>query len=97
VSIRSIHIHESHTYLSGPATFAWQDAYDALNSPEFPNNVNVPGKDTKGAGKNRSSAIMSNGKAIRLWPEFEYRTFESTARDLGEQLVKDGYLQVVKA
>lgn len=63
-------------------------------APEFPNNLNVPEKDTEGAGENKWPATTSNAKAIRPWPEFKYRAFESTARNLDEQLVKDGYLQV---
>ena len=38
---------------------------------------------------------MSNGNAIKLWPEFQYRPFETSIRELGEQLIKDGFLQVV--
>ena len=87
--------YESHAYhLYLPATYAWQDFYDALNSPEFPKTI-TPGKDTKGAGKNKSPAILSNAKAVKLWPEFKYRTFETTVKDMGDQLIKGGYIPVV--
>jgi len=76
------------------ATFAWQDFYDVLNGPEFPKTI-TPGKDTKGAGKYKSSATLSNAKAVKLWPEFKYRAFETTVKDMGDQLIKDGYLPVV--
>ena len=90
----SISFYESHAYHSRrPATFAWQDFYDVFNGPEFPK-TSTPGKDTKGAGKNKSPAILSNAKAVKLWPEFKYRTFETTAKDMGDQLVKGGYIPV---
>ena len=86
---------ESHAYHSRrPATFAWQDLYDVLNGPEFPKTI-TPGKDTKGAGKNKSPAILSNATAVKLWPEFKYRAFETTAKDMGDQLIRDGYIPVV--
>jgi hypothetical protein len=80
-------------FSSDSATFAWQDMYDIFNSPEFPD-INAPGKDTKGAGKNKSPAMMSNANAVRLWPEFQYRSFESSIKELGEQLIKDGFFKL---
>jgi len=80
--------------LIGPDYFAWQDIYDIFHSAGFPN-VNVPGKTTRGAGKHKTPSVTSTTKALKLWPNFRYHTFETSIRDLGEQLVKDGYLTAV--
>ncbi|KAF9517341.1 hypothetical protein BS47DRAFT_524000 [Hydnum rufescens UP504] len=80
--------------LIGTDSFAWQDVYDIFHSAGFPN-VNVPGKATKGAGTRKAPSTTSTAKALGLWPNFRYHTFETSIRDLGEQLVKDGYLTAV--
>ncbi|KAF9517336.1 hypothetical protein BS47DRAFT_1483305 [Hydnum rufescens UP504] len=79
-------------FLSNAGEFSWQDIYDIFNSAGFPN-VNAPGKITRGGGRNKVPTITSNEKAAKLWPNFRYHTFESSIRELGEQLVKEGYLR----
>jgi hypothetical protein len=74
--------------------FAWQDIYDIFHSAGFPN-VDIPGKTTRGAGKLKAPTVTSTAKALKLWPDFRYHTFETSIRELGEQLVKDGYLTAV--
>jgi hypothetical protein len=77
-----------------PDSFAWQDVYDIFNSAGFPN-INAPGKSTRGAGQHKAPSVTSAAKAFKLWPDFRYHTFETSIRELGEQLVKDGYLTAV--
>jgi len=80
--------------LIGPDYFAWQDIYDILHSAGFPK-VDVPGKTTRGAGKLKAPTVTSTAKVFKLWPDFRHHTFETSIRELSEQLVKDGYLTPV--
>jgi len=80
--------------LIGSDYFAWQDIYDIFHSAGFPK-VDVPGKTTRGAGKLKAPTVTSTAKVSKMWPNFRYHTFETSIRELGEQLVKEGHLPVV--
>ncbi|KAF9517344.1 hypothetical protein BS47DRAFT_1359638 [Hydnum rufescens UP504] len=46
-------------------SFAWQDIYDIFHSAGFPN-VNVPGKTTRGAGKQKTPSATSTAKGSQV-------------------------------
>jgi len=67
--------------------FAWQDIYDVLNEAGYPN---IPGKDTKGAGRNKVTTRVSNAKSLRLFKGFQYRPFNEYIKEMGAALDKAG-------
>lgn len=73
---------------SGP--YAWQDVYDALRDAGY---MNVPGKDTYGAGKNAARiGVQSNSKSLQLFSGFAYRSFRESIGDMGESLTGSGFM-----
>ncbi|KAI0061189.1 NAD(P)-binding protein [Artomyces pyxidatus] len=68
--------------------FAWQDLYDVLNDVGY----DAPGKDTKGAGKNKRNVPVLNNKTFKYFPEFKYRSLEESVREMGVDLKARGYI-----
>ena len=53
----------------------------------------IPGKDTYGKGKNAEKTPgESNAKSLKIFPGFKYRAFSESVREMGEDLVKGGFL-----
>ncbi|KAI0042904.1 NAD(P)-binding protein [Auriscalpium vulgare] len=69
--------------------FAWQDIYDILNEAGY----DAPGKDTRGAGKNKHLKVyFSSAKTFKFFPDFKYRALKESVLDMAVDLKKGGYL-----
>lgn len=54
---------------------------------------NIPFKETYGKGKNAVvTGVQDNAKSMRIFPGFSYRSLSESVREMGESLVKGGFL-----